>query len=251
MKIQYCSDLHLEFGFNKHYLAEHPLPVCGDVLLLAGDIASLEAGFAAEPFLKFAAENFEKVFWVPGNHEFYYRNIGDFGQSYQIDLGENIHLVHNVDMVHRDVRFVFSTLWSEIKPANAMLIEQRVADFKCITLNNKRLKAADFNQLHAGSRDFLKQALSTYTDKTVVVTHHLPSGRCNSAEHDRSPINEAFCTELTDLVEQSKARFWIHGHSHYNHTPIIIGETLVLTNQLGYVQQGEHQSFRPNAWFSI
>ena len=42
MKIQFVSDLHLEFPENRAYLAEHPLEVTGDILLVAGDTAYLD-----------------------------------------------------------------------------------------------------------------------------------------------------------------------------------------------------------------
>ena len=38
MKLQYCSDLHLEFRENREFIKENPLQVKGDILLLAGDI---------------------------------------------------------------------------------------------------------------------------------------------------------------------------------------------------------------------
>jgi hypothetical protein len=33
MKIQYCSDLHLEFPENKHFMEQHPIEVKGEVFL--------------------------------------------------------------------------------------------------------------------------------------------------------------------------------------------------------------------------
>jgi len=42
MKIQFVSDLHLEFPDNRAWLAAHPLEVTGDILLIAGDTAYLD-----------------------------------------------------------------------------------------------------------------------------------------------------------------------------------------------------------------
>ena len=59
MKIQYMSDLHVEF------------PVTGDILVLAGDTFYLNNTTAPlSKFWKWASANYKQVFLVPGNHEY-------------------------------------------------------------------------------------------------------------------------------------------------------------------------------------
>jgi predicted phosphohydrolase len=251
MKIQYCSDLHLEFGENSRFIAKYPLKISGDVLLLAGDIIPLHDEFFNDPFFDFISSNYKQVFWVPGNHEFYYRDITEFSHSYNIQIRHNINIVNNIALVYENIRFVFSTLWTNIGPSNEKTIELCVSDFTTISYKNKRLKAKEYNMLHAEGFGFIQQSVKDYFDKTIVVSHHLPSKLCNSTEHKRSVINEAFCVDLTGFIENSAINFWIYGHSHFNQKPLHIGNTILLTNQLGYVQNNEHKSFKPNAYFSV
>ncbi|MCX6164239.1 MAG: metallophosphoesterase [Ignavibacteriae bacterium] len=251
MRIQYCSDLHLEFEQNSKYIINNPLPVNGDVLILAGDIIPLHDEYFNNSFFSFISENYKKVFWVPGNHEFYYKDINEFSKSFNIKLRININIVNNIDLHYENIQFVFSALWSKISSINEKNIEQSVSDFDCITNNSRKLKAKDFNKLHEECLSFIQQSLSNKKNKTVVVTHHLPSILCNSSVNNNSPINEAFCVDLTDSIEKSNVNFWIYGHSHFNQKPLYIGNTIMLTNQLGYVHYKEQASFKPNAYFTI
>lgn len=57
-----------------------------------------------------------------------------------------------------------------------------------------------------------------------------------------SPINGAFTAELGNFIAYSRIDYWIYGHSHRN-IDRIIGNTQCVSNQLGYVNHGESESF--------
>ncbi len=251
MKIQYCSDLHIEFDLNNKYLLLNPLKKSGDVLILAGDVAPFIDDYFDHPFISFISEKYDQVFWVPGNHEFYYKDIADYNISYNIRIRENISIVNNIDIEYKNVRFIFSTLWSKISAKNEKVIEKGVSDYICIANKGKNLTVKDSNFLHSQCKTFLQESLKKKQHKTIVVTHHLPSDLCNAPQHKNSPVNEAFCTDYTDLIADSNVNFWIYGHSHFNQKPLYIGNTLLLTNQLGYVEMNEHKGYRNNAYFVV
>ena len=70
MKIQYASDLHLEFKENSNYLKQHPLTVSEEILVLAGDIGYIgDDNYSKHPFWDWASENYKQVIVVPGNHD--------------------------------------------------------------------------------------------------------------------------------------------------------------------------------------
>jgi predicted phosphohydrolase len=227
------------------------LKACGDILILAGDIVPLHDEFLNNPFFSYISRNYKQVFWVPGNHEYYYRNIFDFGSSFNMKLRDNITVLNNTVLQVEDIHFIFSTLWTKIGEKNEKYIELNVSDFEFITNNDKKFRVKDLNKLHNESLNFIKQSTNPEVTKTVIVTHHLPSIRCNKSEHNKSIINEAFSVDLTGFIETSNVNFWIYGHSHFNQKPIHIGKTILLTNQLGYIQQNEHNGFRNNAYFSL
>ena len=63
MRIQYASDLHLEFRENWRILRQdEPMDVRGDILVLAGDIGYLgDDNYVTHPFWDWASENYRQV----------------------------------------------------------------------------------------------------------------------------------------------------------------------------------------------
>jgi hypothetical protein len=92
--------------------------------------------------------------------------------------------------------------------------------------------------------------LETSTKK-VVVTHHVATYKNYPEKYKDSIINEAFAVELFDLIESTAPDYWVYCHTHVNTTDFEIGETQLLTNQLGYVKYGEELGFSTDRKFIL
>lgn len=245
MKIQYASDLHLEFSDNWSYLKHNPLQVSGDILILAGDIGYLgDDNYSKHPFWDWASESYQQVIIALGNHEFYkYYNIAALTDSFCGEIRPNVHYYYNAVVRIENVDIIVSTLWAHIELADAYYTESCVSDFRRILKDDELITFAEFNQEHNRCLDFIKQevAQSSATFK-VVVTHHVPSFQMLAPEFIGSRANGAFTVELKEYIENSEINYWIYGHSHRN-IDTLIGKTKCVSNQLGYVFANEHLTF--------
>ena len=243
MKIQYCSDLHLEFTKNAKFLHSNRLIPQADILVLAGDIIPLWKNLRNEKYFDFLSESFKKVYWLPGNHEYYNSDISLKTK----EIRDNIHLVNNIVIPIEDVNLIFSTLWSKISIQKELFIKSHLSDFSLIRIGDDAFRPKHYNILHQKSLKFIENSLSTLkVGRNVVITHHVPTLFNYPPEYKDSPLNEAFAAELFDFIEKHQPEAWIYGHSHINTPEFKIGRTKLLTNQLGYVEYGEHTSFDLN-----
>ncbi len=250
--IQYCSDLHLEFDMNRKWIGKYPLAVKGDVLLLGGDIMLFAQQEQHNDFLDYVAANYQVVYWIPGNHEYYHSNIdGRSGTLYEA-VRDNVFLVNNTTVRIGDTDLICSTLWSKISPANEWQINRSMNDFKVIKSGDNRLRIAEYNLLHEQARQFVEEAVMGSTAKhKVVLTHHVPTLMNYPPKYKGDVLNEAFAVEMHDFIEGSGVDCWLYGHTHYNTPDFTIGNTRMLTNQLGYVQYGENKHFNNAKTFTV
>lgn len=274
MKIQLLSDLHLET--HPHWRAA-PVPGA-DLLVLAGDIGSYQAGshlvdadFGLGPFSPHNGWP-TPVLFVPGNHEY---DAMDF-EAAHARLRETcarlgLIWLEREALVLGGVRFVGTTLWSDfdaLSPASAaahpgthLLAQQLKARDKAFRAANYYLRKTMTTRhgepwLADGVReqallcqDWLRQTLEQPFDgPTVAVTHFAPSLHSADPRYGNTPGTAGFCNALDDLLPL--AEVWLHGHLHapsdYHHRGC-----RVVANPLGYARKNEQASFRSELLIEI
>ncbi len=252
MKIQYCSDLHLEFLKNTYFLHSNKLVPKADILVLAGDILPFCKNTDTIQYFDFLSDNFKQTYWLPGNHEYYVSDVVRYHKYKANQIRHNVRVVKDEVVSINGVNLIFTTLWSKISIQNELIVKSRVSDFSVIKIDGDDFRPKHFNQLHNESLEFLTNALErNNNNKNIVITHHVPTLQNYYEEYKNSPINDAFAVNLDSFILNYQPEAWIYGHSHYNAPEFMIGKTHMLTNQLGYVDSNEHGSFRLDAVFEI
>ncbi|MDO9163469.1 MAG: metallophosphoesterase [Methylococcaceae bacterium] len=225
MRINYFSDIHLEFG-------ELPAPDNdADIIIAAGDIGVSSQGIEWLKSLN------KPVIYVAGNHEFYKHDYKDTLKllSHQC-RDSNVHFLENSSMVLQGVRFLGCTLWTDLfieGEATAQALSDSLNDFKKIRFAEKYFDTAEFSQLHKYSKTWLERELSLpFQGKTVVITHHAPSP-WSWKDSSYALKKLAYCNDLRHLLHEYEITAWFHGHIHSRADYRIAGAR-VLCNPRGY-----------------
>ena len=246
MRIQYASDLHLEFAENYQYFLDNPLQPTAPYLVLAGDIDIISTGEVTRPeFFQYLSEHWIEVFIVPGNHEWY--RHGDVSKSFHLDL--KIH--HNVrylnhQKVHLDgVDLFFSTLWSMTRSS---IIKNLISDFRQSKYGSNPFTFKDHDRFHEKAVSWLrKQLMEEKKYPRVLVSHFVPCKEANgypvSDDKYLGPIvNRYFVADLSSRIVDWDIDYWIYGHNHWNMDVNAMG-TKFRSNQFGYLSRMEHVEF--------
>jgi hypothetical protein len=266
MKIQLLSDLHLEA--HPHWRAR-PAPGA-DLLVLAGDIGSYQAGsllgdadFGLGQFSKAAGWPVPVVF-VPGNHEYDGLDF-DLAHARLRASCERLGLLwlerqtlHGPwsDQAGRPVRLVGTTLWTDFDALHALTAPALQAKAR-----EKAFRAANYYLQKTGTsrngvpflapqvreqalvcQAWLKEQLQTpFEGSTVVVTHFAPSLLSADPRYGMTSGTAGFCNALDGSLAQ--AQLWLHGLLHAPSDYRQAG-CRVVANPLGYARKNEQAHFR-------
>lgn len=237
--LQIVSDLHLEQGVVPiKPKGAHALAVLGDT---AEWVRSKEKW---QQFVLNMTKEFETLFVVNGNHEFYCKPLTATKAEIEQEQNEFMKsvpqavLLNNNEVKWRGLTVAGCTLWSHVPDRHVYDVKNAISDYHRIYVADRTttMKVKDGNEWHASSVQFLTSVIDR-NEPTVVLTHHAPLMKNTSApkyeeEEDRA-ANFAFASDLSKLMKPN-VKTWCYGHTHWS-CDFVYNSTRIVSNAYGYV----------------
>ena len=253
VRIQYASDLHIN-DWPKGTPFESFITPVAPILVLAGDICS-----AWDPlythFMKWCSRNWYLVIFIAGNHEYFCEpgqertilqteyeliRIGCMFPNTKYLQSGSSYIIPGTT-----IRFIGSTLWSDINPEIWNDIYMKKGDYKATYMEHfpygmRHTHPSDICALHAFHRSYLYAAFAPLhpSETLVVVTHHMPSKLLLEQKYRNERLHSCYASDDDDLFVKNIS-LWICGHSHratrmkHPYGPYIV------MNARGYNRSGE------------
>lgn len=147
----------------------------GDVLVIMGDVCSLNAQFSrVNDLLDWCSRSYKQTYILIGNEDYYDGlDISDTLDGYCKCLLNNVMFVNNTSIILDDTEIFFTTLWKSAhsQDISDMLVDR--ADFEKIICHGRPLTVETMSEIHKICIQWLFSALvKSTTNKRIIVTHH-------------------------------------------------------------------------------
>lgn len=248
------SDIHLEFLKPNNIVKlvelykKKIINPTNNYLICAGDIGCVKSP-NTRFYFDLVSPLFERIFYVPGNHEYYETSISE-GNKLLFELTSKYNNVHLLNKSYYDLddstRIIGCTLWSDLeyndeyKDKNLMRLlkaKNHLNDFVKID----KFSPFDYQDLHNDHSEYLRSQIQDSNDKKViVVSHHLPSYYLIDEKFKHLNYNNCFASNMDDLMFYP-VKYWIYGHTHKQRIDNL-GTVKTICNPIGHV--GENPNFQ-------
>lgn len=256
MLLRLASDLHTEWwDFNKfeRLLDIYLPPLSTDaesILCLGGDcISASHWNSTAKPLFSLLSKRFKHILYVYGNHFYYNTRAWNNEKAYWgIDrkIPKNVTILKDSFKVIGNVVFIGATLWTGFNNSDTIAMmhaKTHMNDYECIRMEGPsspystpgiRLTPEMTVESHNISKQFIFETIKLFREnRTIVITHHLPSEQSCDKSFAGDILNHAYFTELGEDIAHCGPDIWLHGHTHSS-AQYMIGNTQIECNPLGY-----------------
>lgn len=245
--IQFTSDLHLEkICINKiDRLLPHLIRPNAKNCVLAGDICQFTQQDKLKKLLQYCSQNFNKTYYISGNHEYYNDNkysMFTLDQSFynlieEQGLKNKIIFLNNKKVdIENGYKIIGTTLWSDIPTFqedpdiyNSMKFSSW--NYKYIYDDNyNTIEPSYTKQLFEDNLNFILRSIDEEefdgNSKLIIASHHPPLDKGTSDyyyENTNCPrkmkFRKLFINDLKHILLNDnysrKINTWIFGHTHY------------------------------------
>ncbi len=219
MRLQFMSDLHLN-NYSRRFEIEPNAPN----LALIGDICEAFDKKLYE-FLLSVSNQYEKILYIPGNHEYYENTIEDV-DSYlsEVCCELDIEYLQKKSIEIDGVILSGCTLWSSPAPESFYKTDEN----RWIKNFDRERMVMEYNK----HLDFIQKEikLNRVNKPHILLTHYAPMYEMNG-KYITAPYTDMFASDLK-YIFKPPIKYWLCGHVHQNLT-IIHNEIPCITNCLG------------------
>lgn len=259
-KIQIVSDTHLEFrGDNFKNLIKPSAPI----LFLLGDISvcgQRDSWETYQKFIKYLSPQFEYIFHIPGNHEYYTSNrhitLKDTIHGIDAKLKKFAKTIPNLNVLNnntvklkigkKNYVFIGTTLWSDVVPVNRKYVQSLMNDYCNMWMPSEKPSTSiekvswnpvrhynidDMSKLHAKAVRYVAGVLKKIkpNEIAILLTHHKPV----RDKPITDILSQAYETDLTNIIIKKPLRMACWGHTHQRYDKVVNGVRCV-SNPKGY-----------------
>lgn len=214
-------------------------------LILAGDISSLPA--QRRNLLREISKRAQSVIYVPGNHEHYGGRLSLWnGEAQRLEAEfPNVHIGRTGEAQSfqtGEFQTIYATMWAPYGVHDPLREMRLNGTSDCWWTQaddtGRRCVAKDFQALYTAELAGIKRLLTsaqTAGEKTVVVTHHVPSLKMRHPDYPEDVADDMFMAPEAEsfMYEDWAPKFWFFGHTH-KAWDIQIGNTRCISNPYGY-----------------
>lgn len=265
MKVDYLSDLHIDFLIkSSKTISEGRVRAVfdsilrkkdSDYLIIAGDTSEyMGMTFRVFQMIK-KIYGYKKIYFVFGNHDMWLNNPHQ-GEKYFWDSYNKMNYMKHLLKEDEDLILLdggtyeigYYTIGGAMGMSDLRYEQEYqkysgmystyvdIWDYWKETMNDSKLfypRKPNLNHFVDIEHQKIIKTLSDYPD--IMVTHYCPiiSDTVTSEQYKGERSNTFYMMDFEDYIYEYKPKFWVHGHLHSN-LDMVVGDTRLLRNPIGY-----------------